>query len=924
MNAPAKFTGHQRRLVTSPWVKWSDSLARTLITVGGIGTIIVVLLICVFLVVVVLPLGSSPRLTTGAELSALPAQGAPLLAIRLSANGKLAWQIDQSGAWSVWETTRGRTLSTLSSDQTGLSGITLLSVLPDGRLLAANASGEFHYGRVANVTTFHNQPPKIPANNAEEGQASSSTTTAVPIAGADPSPPAGNEPLILGEKLWSQLPSGKWRADTLELVWERYFPWQLSGPPRALALANNNPTALVAAALRDDGACQVMRMPLVGGALQPTQGKLIADFPVLNEQGQAPRFIGLSGLGDLLYCLWEDGTLEWYRLGTEVAQPGKRPLAYTPVKVLSNLSSTLPSGTKVTTLEMLLGGTTLLIGDSAGLVQAWFPVNPSPGMTPNEPSLVRAHQFLGQGGPIRQLIATERNRTVISLAESGSLRLLYITLDRILAEIPAAKEGRKSPITHAALNAEQTRLVTLSQVTEAATSAPTGRIATRAAQAWDYEALHPDITLAGIFLPVWYEGSRQPVFQWQTSGSESAELRFSLIPLIFGTLKATFYSLLFGAPLAFLAAIFTSEFLHPSTKARVKPLIEMMASLPSVVLGYFAGMLFAPFLEHHLGQVFAALGLVPLGLILAAYLWELLPQRITLQAGSWRLVVIALAIIPGVLLGVWSGQTLEQWIFGKSIMDWLNESPTNPLGRSSPWGGWFLLLLPLVGIFISISGGRWGDVWLRRKSQGWSRPRAALLNIVRFFALIAATVLVTALMAALLTQVGLMLGFDIRGGADSVGFERRNALVVGITMGFAIIPLIYTIADDALSTVPNHLRSASLGAGATPWQTAVRIVIPMAMSGLFSALMIGLGRAVGETMIVLMAAGNTPIMEFSIFNGFKTLSAGIASEMSETPAGSTHYRVLFLAALVLFMMTFVINTLAEVVRQRFRRRAYEL
>jgi phosphate transport system permease protein len=143
-------------------------------------------------------------------------------------------------------------------------------------------------------------------------------------------------------------------------------------------------------------------------------------------------------------------------------------------------------------------------------------------------------------------------------------------------------------------------------------------------------------------------------------------------------------------------------------------------------------------------------------------------------------------------------------------------------------------------------------------------------------------------------------------------------------MGFAVIPIIFTIADDALSTVPTHLRSASLGAGATEWQTAVRVVIPTAMSGLFSALMIGLGRAVGETMIVLMAGGNTPVTEWNIFNGFRTMAANVAVELPEAVRDSTHYRTLFLAALTLFMMTFVINTFAEIIRQRFRRRAYQL
>src|SRR4029434_10557763 len=126
-------------------------------------------------------------------------------------------------------------------------------------------------------------------------------------------------------------------------------------------------------------------------------------------------------------------------------------------------------------------------------------------------------------------------------------------------------------------------------------------------------------------------------------------------------------------------------------------------------------------------------------------------------------------------------------------------------------------------------------------------------------------------------------------------------------MVFAILPIIYTIADDALTSVPEHLRSASLGAGATPWQTAVRIVIPTAMSGLFSAVMIGLGRAVGETMIVLMATGHTPVMNWRAFSGFLTLSATIASEMPEAVKNNTHYRTLFLAGLTLFAMTFVVN-----------------
>jgi phosphate transport system permease protein len=201
----------------------------------------------------------------------------------------------------------------------------------------------------------------------------------------------------------------------------------------------------------------------------------------------------------------------------------------------------------------------------------------------------------------------------------------------------------------------------------------------------------------------------------------------------------------------------------------------------------------------------------------------------------------------------------------------------------------------------------------------WKRSTSAAVDLSKF---LGAALLTVA--AAWALGAGLnVLGLDPRESFMGT-YVQRNALVVGFMMGFAIIPIIFTIAEDALSSVPEHLRSASLGCGATRWQTARRIIIPTAMSGLFSAVMIGLGRAVGETMIVLMAAGNTPVMEMNIFNGFRTLSANIAVELPEAVRDSTHYRTLFLAALTLFAMTFVVNTAAEAIRLRFRKRAFQL
>ncbi len=277
-------------------------------------------------------------------------------------------------------------------------------------------------------------------------------------------------------------------------------------------------------------------------------------------------------------------------------------------------------------------------------------------------------------------------------------------------------------------------------------------------------------------------------------------------------------------------------------------------------------------------------------------------------------IPIALAVLPvAVLLAAVVGPWMERAFFGGDLMAWLAGGP------GSVFGGWLVVALPVcafvsVFVIVRLTGAR-----IRDAASRSTRTRIATYDLARF----AAGALLTVGLAAAFAAVMSALGVDPRGGLMGT-YVQRNALVVGFVMGFAIIPIIYTIAEDALSAVPGHLRAASLGAGATPWQTAIRIVLPTAMSGLFSAVMIGLGRAVGETMIVLMAAGNTPVLEMNAFSGFRTLSANIAVELPEAVRNSTHYRTLFLAALLLFFITFLINTVAEVVRMRFRKRSAQI
>lgn len=350
---------------------------------------------------------------------------------------------------------------------------------------------------------------------------------------------------------------------------------------------------------------------------------------------------------------------------------------------------------------------------------------------------------------------------------------------------------------------------------------------------------HPEISFQALFGKIWYEGQSEPSFKWQsTGGSDDFEPKLSLVPLIIGTLKGTFYAMLFAVPIALLAAIYTSQFLHPAIRRIVKPTMEIMASLPSVVLGFLAALWLAPILETRVPSVLCIIILLPITAALFGYMLSMLPMKYRrhLKPG-WEFLIFA------------------------------------PLFFLVAWGGWELG--PVIErLFFTVTNPETGE---------------RIADFRRWWPAVTGT-----------------------------PFEQRNSLVVGFMMGFAVIPIIFTISEDAMSNVPAALRSGSLALGASRWQTARNIVLPTAAAGIFSALMIGLGRAVGETMIVVMATGNTPILDFNIFSGMRTLSANIAVELPEAPHNSTLYRTLFLGALMLFLMTFIVNTLAELLRQHLR------
>jgi ABC-type uncharacterized transport system permease subunit len=341
---------------------------------------------------------------------------------------------------------------------------------------------------------------------------------------------------------------------------------------------------------------------------------------------------------------------------------------------------------------------------------------------------------------------------------------------------------------------------------------------------------HPEISAHSLISRVRYEGYGEPRWIWQTTGGETFEPKYSLWPLLFGTFKATFYAMLVSVPLALSAAIYVSQLAPRWLQELVKPALELMAGVPTVVVGFVAALWLAPRLERYLlPSLIAALAL-PLIAVLGAIGWRALPRG--LRRALPRGTDLALLALVSVM------------VFGG--VAWIAE--------------------PIEALFFD------GDL------QRW-----------------------------LFTDLG-------------VRYDQRNGLVVGLALGFAVIPVIFTLAEDACSSVPRPLTRAARALGATRWQTAVRLVLPIARPGLAAAVMLGLARAVGETMIVLMAAGNTPLLSASPLNGMRTMSAAIAFEIPEAVVASTHYRVLFLTGAVLLLFTLVVQTVSRwFVRELWRR-----
>ncbi|TAL00767.1 MAG: ABC transporter permease subunit, partial [Rhodospirillaceae bacterium] len=567
--------------------------------------------------------------------------------------------------------------------------------------------------------------------------------------------------------------------------------------------------------------------------------------------------------------------------------------------VLAETLKPLPEGVTLTGIRFLIGEQSIVLTGSDGSVDVYFRLPRDNAKSSDGYTLIRAHQLEKHRGAVVAIDASQRGKMFVTADDTGEVWLRHSTSEQTLLKLkPADINGHYQAV---ALSPRENEIFA---VTDG------GQVYN-----WDIEADHPETTLKTIFGKVWYEGYPEPTYTWQSSsGTDAFEPKLSLVPLIFGTIKATVYSLLFAIPIALGAAIYTSEFVHPSVRAVVKPVMEMMASLPSVVLGFIAALILAPVVETWIAAVIISIAVVPTAWLISAFLWQLLPGPVALRYGGWPKFALMFAVLfLAANLSIAISPLFERLFFAGNFKAWANGSVGSSLAFTT------LLILPAVVGILYFVGERVLPSQIYEIMRSPNRTIAGVADFVRWIITLMVGGIISWVLAGLLIGVGL----DPRGGIVDT-FVQRNTMIVGFAMGFAVIPIIYTIAEDALNSVPEHLRGASLGCGATQWQTAIRVILPTAMSGVFAAIMVGMGRAVGETMIVVMAAGNTPVMDWNIFNGLRALSANIAVELPEAVKGGTLYRMLFLAALSLFAITFIVNTLAEIVRQKFRKRAAQL
>lgn len=499
--------------------------------------------------------------------------------------------------------------------------------------------------------------------------------------------------------------------------------------------------------------------------------------------------------GDTLFAGTEEGHLDRWKFDSKG-------------EITLHESTKLPDSAAVTAITVVFGDVSVAVGDDSGRVTTWAPVRIEQG--DETQSLRLIHELSRHDGPVREILPSQRNKSLLTLGANGTAHLDYMTSEKQLATL-----ARETPIDIMGYSPRGNAVV--------------GVAPNRMLRIWRIDSPHPEISWQVLFGKVWYDSHDEPKYLWQSSGTD--EPKFSLVPVIFGTLKATIYAMFFAVPLALFSAMYVSHFTTPGFKRAVKPVVEVMAAVPTVVIGFLILLWVGPKIGNWIVGLFISFVSIPVTFLAFMLLWQLVRQTNFAKRveSGYEFLVLVPVVVVGALVAMALTAPVESALFDGDFRQWL---------------------------------------------------------------------------------------FD----TTNMRYDQLNSLVVALGLGFAVVPIIFSISEDSLSDIPHSLTAASLAMGASRWQTVWRVILPSASPGIFAAVMIGFGRAVGETMIVFMATGNTPILDWSPFNGFRTLSANIAVEISEAPRDGTLYRVLFLCAVLLFVMTFLLNTVAELVRTRLRKK----
>jgi phosphate transport system permease protein len=858
---------YQRDKKTKASVLFADAFARYGISIGGTLVIIAVFTIMLFLLWVSFPLLDDGSVT-GTKSYKLEASAKPFVETQMDEQQTVAVDAALDGHIEAFHVATGTALEAPSFDLAGATASTFASTLRGDDVLFGFADGTIRTGRLE-------LKAQIVAANAVPGNLRT----------------LSERDLTDGKAVYSRIP-GQFRSTSVVVSLE---------PPVQIAEAG---VAILKADYRSGGTAE---RPLKTFVTLDATGKLRLSqaYSEMNMMtGEATTQISnaevplsvpaesvikllLNTSGDRVLVALRDGTI--YRYNTrDFANPK-----------LAETIKTLGAGTELSAVTYMNGENSVVIGGSDGSIAIWFGVDRKSKDTSDGIVWTKVHaDFEKQKAAITDIRVSQRTRMFTTSDGAGNVWVRHGTTERTLLRLPGSPDASGLQATIFAPKDDGVLAI--------------GK--NGAVRLWSVYIPHPETTLQSLFGKVWYEGYSEPDYVWQsTAGTDAPEPKLSLVPLIFGTFKAAIYSLMLAIPIALLAAIYTSEFVKPGTRAVVKPVMELMATLPSVVVGFVAALVLSPIVENWIAAVIIAFGVIPLTLITLSFFWQLLPQPVANVLDGFPKL---LAYLAAILFAVWAsskaGPLVEAMFFEGDFKRW-----TGGEGSGQPF--LFLLLLPASFLFVIIGTRPFFNGAYRLNLREMPKIAAASRELIGWFAILALSLGLAWVMSMVLSEYG----YDVRGGVVDT-YVQRNALVVAFAIAFAEIPIIYTISEDALNAVPQYLRSGSLACGASRWQTTSWIVLPTAASGVFSAIMIGLGRAVGETMIVVMATGNTPILDVNIFNGLRTLSANINVELPEAVRDSTLYRTLFLCALVLFAMTFVINTVAELVRQRYRKRAAQL